>query len=97
MPDVPANLQAVAVSPTSIQVTWDSALRGATAAIYSVYYYDLGMVSPTESEVNVTEGTSCQLTGLKKFHQYSIRVVGVNANGAGTSTLETVCWTYSDG
>ena len=97
VPDVPTNLVAIATSPTTIQVTWDPPQRGAAAGTYRVYYYDIGAASPTESELNVTQGTVCQLINLKKFHQYSIRVVGISVNGMGTSTLEVSCRTYSDG
>jgi hypothetical protein len=93
---VPVNLQAVAVSSASIQVTWDPPEKVAAQA-YRVFYYDVGAASPTESELNITQGTSCLLSNLEKFHQYSIRVVGMNANGMGTSTLEVSCRTYSDG
>jgi Fibronectin type III domain len=97
VPDVPTNLQALATSPTSILVTWEAPSRGATVISYSVYYYDIGTAAPTEVEVNVTDGMSCLLTSLKKFHQYSVRVVGVNTNGVGVSTSEVLCRTHSDG
>jgi predicted phage tail protein len=97
IPDSPANLQVVAQSPTSILVTWNPPLNSAADILgYSVCYYDVGSAATIETELNVT-ATMCTLSDLRKFHQYSVRVVAFNANGMGTSTQEVNCRTHSDG
>jgi neogenin len=60
-----------------------------------VCYYDVGSAATIETELNVT-ATMCTLSDLRKFHQYSVRVVAFNANGMGTSTQEVNCRTHSD-
>ena len=97
VPDAPKNLRATARSPTSILVSWDSPSVSDTAVLgYAVYYYDVGSSETTEAELNVT-GSTCTLVDLRKYHQYSVRVVAYGANGRGASTPEVYCRTLSDG
>ena len=89
-------------SPVSIFVSWDSptttdaAVLGYSVLGYSVYYYDVSSSETQEVELNVTN-TRCTLVDLRKYHQYSVRVVALSANGFGASTREVYCRTLSDG
>ena len=97
VPDAPRHLRAIARSPTSILVSWDSPSVSDTAVLgYAVYYYDVGSSETQEAELNVTSNT-CTLVDLRKYHQYSVRVVAYGANGRGASTPEVYCRTLSDG
>jgi len=97
LPDAPSNLQVFARSPVSIFVSWNSPASASAVVLgYSVYYYDIGSAETMEAELNVTTKT-CTLVGLRKFHQYSIRVAAFNVNGIGASTQEAYCRTLSDG
>jgi len=97
IPDASRNLQVLAHSPTSIFITWDSPATADVAVLgYTVYYYDVSSSEAAEAELNVTS-TSCTLDDLRKYHQYSVRVVAFSAAGLGASTPEVYCRTLSDG
>lgn len=98
VPEAPSGLQAFPLSSTSISLTWNVPRANSTAAVtgYKLYYYDFGD-SEAENEATVTGATSYVLRELKKFHQYSFRVVAFNGIGLGSGTEEVVCRTYSDG
>ena len=84
-------------TPVSMFVSWDSpAAAEASVLGYSVYYYDVSSSETLEAELNVTSN-KCTLVDLRKYHQYSVRVVAFNANGLGASTQEVYCRTLSDG
>jgi len=84
-------------SPVSIVVSWDSpATTDAAVLGYSVFYYDVSLSETLEAELNVTN-TRCTLVDLRKYHQYSVRVVAFSDSGLGASTREVYCRTLSDG
>ncbi|KAK3580125.1 hypothetical protein CHS0354_034065 [Potamilus streckersoni] len=97
--DVPSearNLQARALSPTSVGITWEPPLdpKGAITQ-YDLIYYAVG--DSDEQRVTVARSAvSHILMGLKKYREYSFRVVAHNINGPGMSTEEIVARTYSD-
>lgn len=89
-------MRVFARSPVSVSVSWDSpAAVGSDVLGYRVYYYDIGSADPQEAELNVTDNT-CALGSLRKFGEYSVRVVAYSAIGAGTSTQELYFRTLSD-
>jgi len=97
VPDAPRNLRAFARTPVSISVSWDSPTAASTAVLgYMVYYYDVSSSETREQELNVTSN-ACTLADLRKYHQYSVRVVAFSAVGLGASTQEVYCRTLSDG
>ena len=77
IPTPPTNIRAVAVSPTSISVTWNK-VSGATS--YEVYF-ETG--STPLSRVNTVPGTSYTHTGLQPNTTYSYYITA--KNNAGTS------------
>jgi len=97
VPDAPRNLRVFARSPVSVSVSWDSPANSDAVVLgYSVYYYDVSSSETVEAVQNVTSNT-CTLVALRKFHQYSVRVVAFGANGLGASAPEVFCRTLSDG
>ena len=76
-PTPPTNIRAVAVSPTSISITWNKA-SGATS--YEVYCETGSMPI---SKVNTVTGTSYTHTGLQPSTSYSYYITA--KNNAGTS------------
>lgn len=98
VPDPPMRLDATVVSPTSIRLSWQGPRNdSSTFAItsYKIYYYDLGDTT-AENEVNVV-GTTYTFNDLKRYTQYSFRIVSVNDAGTSPSTDEVVRRTLSDG
>uniref|UniRef100_A0A3B3SLI3 Neogenin 1 n=1 Tax=Paramormyrops kingsleyae TaxID=1676925 RepID=A0A3B3SLI3_9TELE len=94
VPGPAPNLQAVATSPTSIAVSWEVPLTGnGEIQSYKLYYMERGL--DTEQDIDVG-GLSHTVTGLKKFTEYSIRVVAYNRHGPGVSTEDVVVQTPSD-
>ncbi|KAI1904386.1 hypothetical protein AGOR_G00005110 [Albula goreensis] len=94
VPGPAPNLQAVSTSPTSITLSWEKPLTGnGEIQTYKVYYMEKGMDS--EQDIDVA-GLSYTMTGLKKFTEYSFRVVAYNKHGPGVSTEDVVVQTYSD-
>ncbi|KAL3885049.1 hypothetical protein ACJMK2_025148 [Sinanodonta woodiana] len=97
--DVPSearNLQARALSPTSVGITWEPPAdpKGAIT-LYDLIYYAVG--DTDEQRVTIAKSSvSYILMGLKKYREYSFRIVAHNANGPGMSTEEIVARTYSD-
>eukprot|EP00062_Callorhinchus_milii_P002609 gi/632938936/ref/XP_007906972.1/ PREDICTED: neogenin isoform X2 [Callorhinchus milii] len=94
VPGPAPNLQALTTSPTSITITWEAPLSGNGPVVnYKLYYMEKGAVS--EQDVDV-ENLSYTMNGLKKFTEYSFRVVAYNKHGPGVSTEDIVTRTYSD-
>ncbi|XP_069758485.1 neogenin-like isoform X1 [Narcine bancroftii] len=93
VPGPAQNLIAQANSPTSITVTWQEPLSDNGPIVnYKLYYMEKGAGS--EQDVNVG-GLTYTMNGLKKFTEYSFRVVAYNKHGPGVSTEEIIATTYS--
>ncbi|XP_052416617.1 neogenin 1a isoform X10 [Carassius gibelio] len=94
VPGPAPNLQAVVTSPTTVSLRWDVPLIGnGEIQNYKIYYMEKGMDSEQDLEVNTL---SYSMTGLKKFTEYSFRVVAYNKHGPGVSTEDISVRTYSD-
>ncbi|KYO25270.1 hypothetical protein Y1Q_0009995 [Alligator mississippiensis] len=92
-PEAP-NIRAYANSPTSITVTWETPLSGnGEIQNYKLYYMEKG--TDNEQDVDVG-GHSYTINGLKKYTEYSFRVVAYNKHGPGVSTQDVVVRTLSD-
>ncbi|XP_059801851.1 neogenin-like isoform X2 [Hypanus sabinus] len=94
VPGPAQNLFAQANSPTSITVTWQEPLSDNGPIVnYKLYYMEKGAGSEQDVDVG---SLSYTINGLKKFTEYSFRVVAYNKHGPGVSTEEIVATTYSD-
>ncbi|XP_017672274.1 PREDICTED: neogenin isoform X3 [Lepidothrix coronata] len=94
LPGPAPNIRAYSSSPTSVTVTWETPLSGnGDIQNYKLYYMEKGQ--DTEQDVDVA-GLSHTVTGLKKFTEYSFRVVAYNKHGPGVSTHDVVVRTLSD-
>ncbi|KAG5270541.1 hypothetical protein AALO_G00193850 [Alosa alosa] len=93
VPGPAPNLQAVATSPTSVTVSWDIPLTG-NGEIQTYKLYHTAKGQDTEQEIDV-RGLSYTLSGLKKFTEYSFRVVAYNKHGPGVSTDDVMAQTFS--
>eukprot|EP00076_Gallus_gallus_P015487 XP_015134533.1 neogenin isoform X1 [Gallus gallus] len=94
LPGPAPNIRAYAGSPTSVTVMWETPLSGnGEIQNYKLYYMEKGQDS--EQDVDVA-GLSYTITGLKKYTEYSFRVVAYNKHGPGVSTQDVVVRTLSD-
>ncbi|XP_061855108.1 neogenin isoform X3 [Colius striatus] len=94
LPGPAPNIRAYATSPTSVTVTWETPLSGnGEIQNYKLYYVEKGQ--DTEQDVDVG-GLSHTINGLKKYTEYSFRVVAYNKHGPGVSTHDVVVRTLSD-
>ncbi|NXL98760.1 NEO1 protein, partial [Tyrannus savana] len=94
LPGPAPNIRAYSSSPTSVTVTWETPLSGnGDIQNYKLYYMEKGQ--DTEQDVDVA-GLSHTVTGLKKFTEYTFRVVAYNKHGPGVSTHDVVVRTLSD-
>ncbi|NWR85358.1 NEO1 protein, partial [Furnarius figulus] len=94
LPGPAPNIRAYSSSPTSVTVTWETPLSGnGDIQNYKLYYMEKGQ--DTEQDVDVA-GLSHTVTGLKKFTEYTFRVVAYNKHGPGVSTHDVVARTLSD-
>ncbi|XP_069737078.1 netrin receptor DCC [Phaenicophaeus curvirostris] len=88
------NLRVVSTSPTSLQVTWDPpAYVNGPVEGYRLFWKEA--VTGKEQHVEV-EGFSHRLEALKKFTEYSLRLVAFNRYGPGVSSHELSVSTLSD-
>ncbi|XP_078286036.1 neogenin-like isoform X3 [Rhinoraja longicauda] len=93
VPGAAQNLVAQATSPTSITVTWQEPQSdNGPINNYKLYYMESGASSEQDVDVGALWYT---MNGLKKFTEYSFRVVAYNKHGPGVSTEEVVATTYS--
>ncbi|XP_067871747.1 neogenin 1a isoform X3 [Heterodontus francisci] len=93
VPGPAQNLVAQANSPTSITVMWQEPHSdNGPIANYKLYYMENGAGSEQDVDVG---SLSYTMNGLKKFTEYSFRVVAYNKHGPGVSTEEVVATTYS--
>ncbi|XP_076979968.1 neogenin isoform X4 [Tamandua tetradactyla] len=94
LPGPAPNIRAYASSPTSITVTWETPLSGnGEIQNYKLYYMEKG----TDKEQDVDVGShSYIINGLKKYTEYSFRVVAYNKHGPGVSTQDVAVRTLSD-
>uniref|UniRef100_A0A8C7FUQ8 DCC netrin 1 receptor n=1 Tax=Oncorhynchus kisutch TaxID=8019 RepID=A0A8C7FUQ8_ONCKI len=88
------NLQVGSISPTSIQASWD-------APVYAngplLGYRLLWTETPSGKEQSVeVNGQSYKMEGLKKFTEYSLRVLALNRYGPGVTTEDMSITTLSD-
>uniref|UniRef100_A0A674G7H5 Neogenin 1 n=1 Tax=Taeniopygia guttata TaxID=59729 RepID=A0A674G7H5_TAEGU len=94
LPGPAPNIRAFSGSPTTVTVTWETPLSGnGDIQNYKLYYMEKGQ--HTEQDVEVA-GLAHTVTGLKKFTEYSFRVVAYNKHGPGVSTHDVVVRTLSD-
>ncbi|KAM6257697.1 neogenin isoform 2-T2 [Porphyrio hochstetteri] len=94
LPGPAPNIRAYATSPTSVTVSWETPLSGnGEIQNYKLYYMEKGQ--DTEQDVDVG-GLSYTINGLKKYTEYSFRVVAYNKHGPGVSTQDVVARTLSD-
>ncbi|XP_053473599.1 netrin receptor DCC [Ictalurus furcatus] len=88
------NLQAEAMSPTSIQASWDPpAYANGPIQGYRLLWTETS--SGKEQSIEVL-GQSYKMEGLKKFTEYSLRVLALNRHGPGISTDDMFITTFSD-
>uniref|UniRef100_UPI00398EE2E8 neogenin-like isoform X2 n=1 Tax=Pristiophorus japonicus TaxID=55135 RepID=UPI00398EE2E8 len=93
VPGPAQNLVAQVNSPTSITVTWQEPHSdNGPIANYKLYYMEKGAGSEQDVDVG---SLSYTMNGLKKFTEYSFRIVAYNKHGPGVSTEEVVATTYS--
>ncbi|XP_026979357.1 neogenin isoform X11 [Sagmatias obliquidens] len=94
LPGPAPNIRAYATSPTSITVTWETPLSGnGEIQNYKLYYMEKG--TDKEQDVDVSSH-SHTINGLKKYTEYSFRVVAYNKHGPGVSTQDVAVRTFSD-
>ncbi|KAG8440231.1 hypothetical protein GDO86_006130 [Hymenochirus boettgeri] len=94
LPGPAPNFRASTLSPTSVSVSWETPLSGnGEIQNYKLYYMEKG--AENEQDVDVS-GLSYTVSGLKKYIEYSFRIVAFNKHGAGVSTQDVIVRTQSD-
>ncbi|KAG8576271.1 hypothetical protein GDO81_009816 [Engystomops pustulosus] len=94
VPGPAPNLRAIAMSPTSVGVSWETPLSGnGEIQNYKLYYMEKG--AGNEQDLDVA-GLSYTVNGLKKYTEYTFRVVAINKHGPGVSTQDVIARTLSD-
>nr|XP_034986378.1 neogenin [Zootoca vivipara] len=94
LPGPAPNIRAYANSPTSITISWATPLSGnGEIQNYKLYYME--KAADNEQDIDVG-GLSYTISGLKKYTEYSFRVVAYNKHGPGVSTQDVVVRTLSD-
>ncbi|TSL28293.1 Netrin receptor DCC [Bagarius yarrelli] len=88
------NLKAEPTSPTSIQASWDPpAYANGPIQGYRLLWTETS--SGKEQNIEVL-GQSYRMEGLKKFTEYSLRVLALNRHGPGITTDDVLITTFSD-
>uniref|UniRef100_A0AAY4A923 Netrin receptor DCC n=1 Tax=Denticeps clupeoides TaxID=299321 RepID=A0AAY4A923_9TELE len=88
------NLVADATSPTAIQATWDPPAY-ANGPVQGYRLMCMTVLTCPFQSIEVI-GQSYKMEGLKKFTEYSLRVLALNRFGPGVSTDDMVITTLSD-
>ena len=97
----PTNLTAYNTSSTSLQVTWGEVPKGFVHGIlqgYRVLYKRTG--DKNDSYANLTTGPNkclLNITGLKKFTAYSVKVLAFTIKGDGAVSVNISVLTDEDG
>ncbi|XP_023194441.1 netrin receptor DCC [Xiphophorus maculatus] len=88
------SLRALALSPTSIQVSWEPpSLPNGPVLGYRLLWTE----SPSGKEQSVeVSGINYKMDGLNKFTEYTVRVLAVNRYGPGTASETVTVTTHSD-
>uniref|UniRef100_A0A6Q2ZIB5 DCC netrin 1 receptor n=1 Tax=Esox lucius TaxID=8010 RepID=A0A6Q2ZIB5_ESOLU len=88
------NLQVESISPTSIQASWEPpAYANGPLLGYRLLWTETPSGKEQSVEVN---GLSYRMEGLKKFTEYSLRVLALNRYGPGVTTEDVSVTTLSD-
>ncbi|XP_035464804.1 netrin receptor DCC isoform X2 [Scophthalmus maximus] len=88
------SLRADALSPTSVQVSWEPPVQPNGPLLG---YRLLWSESPTGKEQSVeVNGLNYKMEGLNKFTEYTVRVLAINRYGPGTATEPVGVTTQSD-
>ncbi|XP_073725123.1 neogenin isoform X2 [Misgurnus anguillicaudatus] len=94
LPGPAPNLQVLSVGTTTITLSWERPVTGnGEIQTYKIFYSEKGQDSEQDTDVT---GLSYTMTGLKKFTEYSFRVVAFNKHGPGVSTEDVTVRTLSD-
>ncbi|XP_073798604.1 neogenin isoform X12 [Danio rerio] len=94
VPGPAPNLQVVSVGSSTVSLSWERPITGnGEIQTYKLFYIEKGQES--EQDVDVS-GLSYTMTSLKKFTEYSFRVVAYNKHGPGVSTEDVTVRTLSD-
>lgn len=94
VPGPAPNLRATAISPTSVSVSWGTPLSGnGDIQNYKLYYMEKGAGNEQDFDI---AGLSYIVNGLKKYTEYTFRVVAFNKHGPGVSTQDVIARTLSD-
>ncbi|XP_056428755.1 neogenin isoform X7 [Hyla sarda] len=94
VPGPAPNIRAAAISPTSVSVSWETPLSGnGEIQNYKLYYMEKGAGNEQDFDVS---GLSYTVNGLKKYTEYTFRVVAFNKHGSGVSTQDVIARTLSD-
>uniref|UniRef100_A0A3B5LAS6 DCC netrin 1 receptor n=1 Tax=Xiphophorus couchianus TaxID=32473 RepID=A0A3B5LAS6_9TELE len=88
------SVRALALSPTSIQVSWEPpSLPNGPVLGYRLLWTE----SPSGKEQSVeVSGINYKMDGLNKFTEYTVRVLAVNRYGPGTASETVTVTTHSD-
>ncbi|XP_073508852.1 neogenin isoform X3 [Phyllobates terribilis] len=94
VPGPAPNLRATAISATSVSVSWELPLSGnGEIQNYKLYYMEKG--GGNEQDFDIL-GLSYTVNNLKKYTEYTFRVVAINKHGPGVSTHDVIARTLSD-
>ncbi|MEQ2277971.1 hypothetical protein XENORESO_010511, partial [Xenotaenia resolanae] len=88
------SLRALALSPTSIQVSWEPpSLPNGPVLGYRLLWTE----SPSGKEQSVeVSGLNYKMDGLNRFTEYTVRVLAINRYGPGTASESVSVTTQSD-
>ncbi|VDN01816.1 unnamed protein product [Thelazia callipaeda] len=91
------NLRAVALSPETIDVSWEPPSASGPSPIQYKLFYIRKDHELTEKETQIVmKKTSYTLHGMEKYVEYIIRVEAEGVNGAGLSSESVIVRTLSD-